>query len=182
MADPATDTTYPAAIDALPAIGPLDRQNTPGIEHDEMHNRANAVLNALQALVGTEADSASAATIMGRLLRAESTGRAIVENVQTGTNYTLTAGDAFKMVCMSNSAVNSVVVPLNSVVPFQPGTRIDISWDGTGQTSVSKADPSITVNTTATLKLRSRHSKASLIKRASGPDVWDLVGELEAAP
>lgn len=68
MADPATNTSYPGAIDPLPEIGPNSKQNDPAIEHDVMHDKAHALLNVLQALLGTNGDDATATTVLGRLL------------------------------------------------------------------------------------------------------------------
>lgn len=74
MADPATNTSYPGAIDLLPEIGANDKQNDPGIEHDVMHDKLHALVNALQALLGTSGDTAEDATVLGRLLALEAGG------------------------------------------------------------------------------------------------------------
>jgi len=101
------------------------------------------------------------------------------ENVQTGTTYTLVLADAFKMVAMNNAAANTLTVPPNSSVAFPVGTRIDLSQDGAGQTTIA-AGSGVTIRTPETLKIRKRYGKATLIKRAT--DTWDLEGNLEAAP
>lgn len=101
------------------------------------------------------------------------------EHNRTDLNYTLVITDAFRLVAMNNIAANTLTVPPNSSVAFPVGTRIDLSQDGTGQTTVA-AGVGVTIRTPETLKLRKRYGKASLIKR--GPDLWDLEGNLEAAP
>ena len=101
------------------------------------------------------------------------------ENVQTGTSYTLVLADAFKLVTMNNAAANSLTVPPNSAVAFPVGTRIDLSQDGAGQTTIA-AGAGVTIRTPETLKLRKQWGKATLIKRAT--NTWDLEGNLEAAP
>ncbi len=101
------------------------------------------------------------------------------ENLQTGTSYTLVLADAFKLVAMDNAADNVLIVPADSSVDFPLGTRIDLSQDGAGQTTVG-ADTGVTIRTPETLKIRKRYGKATLIKRAA--DIWDLEGNLEAAP
>lgn len=58
------------------------------------------------------------------------------ENVQTGTGYVLVLADAFKLVAMDNASTNTLEVPPNSSVAFPIGTRIDLSQDGAGQTTV----------------------------------------------
>lgn len=101
------------------------------------------------------------------------------ENVQTGTAYTLVLADAFKLVAMDNAAANTLTVPPNSTVAFPVGTRIDLSQDGAGQTTIA-AGAGVTIRTPETLKIRKQWGKATLIKRAT--DTWDLEGNLEAAP
>lgn len=99
-------------------------------------------------------------------------------NEQTGASYTLQLSDAFKMVAMNNGSANAVTVPTNADVPFPVGTRIDLSQDGTGQTSVV-ADTGVTIRSPESMKLRKQWAKATLIKR--GTNTWDLEGNLEAA-
>lgn len=101
------------------------------------------------------------------------------ENVQTGPSYTLALADAFKLVAMNNAAANTLTVPPNSAAAFPVGTRIDLSQDGAGQTSVASG-AGVTIRTPETLKIRKQWGKATLIKRAT--NTWDLEGNLEAAP
>ena len=119
-------------------------------------------------------DDAGTETAMG-----SSGSAATPENVQTGTSYTLVLADAFKMVCMDNAVANTLTVPPNSSVAFPVGTRIDVSQDGAGQTTIASGT-GVTIRTPETLKLRKQWAKATLIKRAT--DTWDLEGNLEAAP
>lgn len=99
-------------------------------------------------------------------------------NVQTSTAYTLVLTDAFKMVVMDNAGTNTLTVPPNSAVAFPANTRIDLGQDGAGQTTIV-AGAGVTIRTPETLKLRKQWSKASLIRRAA--NVWDIVGDMEAA-
>lgn len=186
MADPAIDTTYPAEIDLLPHVPPNARENDPGLEHDIVHSRANAVLNALMELVGTTGDTQSAETVLGRLLALEAAGAGeagiVLSVIKTGTTHTLSLEDIGRMVCMTNAAANSVVVPPVSAVPFPAGARIDISWDGVGQPSVEPGTGDVLIRSPESRKLRKRHAKATLIYRPEvGLNVWDLEGNLEAA-
>lgn len=65
-------SSYPGALDNLPAsIGPNTKEDAEGLEHDVMHNRANAAINALQALLGT---GSPAATVLARLASLEAGG------------------------------------------------------------------------------------------------------------
>lgn len=101
------------------------------------------------------------------------------ENIQTGTSYTLVLADAFKLVAMANASANTLTVPPNSSVAFPDGTRIDLSQDAAGQTTIA-AGSGVTIRSPETLKLRKQWAKATLIKR--GTDTWDLEGNLEASP
>lgn len=73
MADPATHTTYPDALDLLPAIGPNTHEDDPDVEHDRVHDRANALLNALQGLIGTTHNPV-VGSVIERLLALEAGG------------------------------------------------------------------------------------------------------------
>lgn len=99
-------------------------------------------------------------------------------NVQIGTSYTLVLADAGKLVGMDNASANSLTVPANASVPYPVDTRIDVTQDGLGQTTIVE-DTDVVVRTRKTLKLEGQYAKATLIKRAT--NIWDLVGELEAA-
>lgn len=186
MAD-ADSTTYPLSYDPLPSVQPLDRQNAPGLEHDELHTRANAILNALQQLIGLVDEETPPATLLERLALLEDSGGGgggpapTTERAYTTTSHVLTEDDLFCMVCMNNAAANQVVVPLDSVLPVPPGTRIDVSQDGAGQTSIVGATGAVQIRTPRTAKIGHRYGKATLIRRV-GTDLWDLEGNLEAAP
>ena len=58
MAEVATTTTYPHALDLLPEIlppdddGPGTLEDDPSCEHDVVHDRSHAILNVLQGIVG----------------------------------------------------------------------------------------------------------------------------------
>lgn len=99
----------------------------------------------------------------------------IAFNAQTGTSYTLVAGDASKMVTLNNASAISLTVPLNSSVPYPIGTIIALQQLGAGQVTVAGA-VGVTVNATPGLKLRAQYSTAALIKRAT--DTWSLAGDL----
>jgi hypothetical protein len=70
MADPASNTTYPGEIDLLPEIAPNTKENDVGQEHDVMHDKAHALLNALQAMLGTLEDP-DVGTVLARLAAIE---------------------------------------------------------------------------------------------------------------
>jgi hypothetical protein len=101
----------------------------------------------------------------------------VIINGQTGTAYTLVAGDAGDIVEVNNSSAITVTVPTNASVPYPVGTQITILQTGAGQITV--AGPSGgTLNATPGTKLRAQWSSATLIKRAT--DTWVLIGDLTA--
>jgi len=93
-------------------------------------------------------------------------------NAQTGTSYTLVAGDVGKLVTLENGAAVALTVP--SGLGLTAGQRIDLAQLGAGQVTVTGS--SATVNSTPTAKLRTQYSAATLICTAS--NVYLLVGDL----
>lgn len=96
-------------------------------------------------------------------------------NAQTGTTYTLVAGDKNKLVTLSNGSAIALTVPTNASVPYATGSQINIQQLGAGQVTVT-GDTGVTVTGTGT-KLRAQYSAATLIK--TGTDSWTMVGDIE---
>lgn len=69
MAD-ATNTTWPASKDTLPAINANTPEDGAGVEHDVMHDKVHALLNKLQDMIGTVAEE-PALSVLARLLALE---------------------------------------------------------------------------------------------------------------
>jgi hypothetical protein len=99
-------------------------------------------------------------------------------NAQTGTTYTLVAGDAGDLVTLTNAAAITLTIPLNSSVAFAIGTQITITQGGAGTVTVAGA-VGVTVNSAdGDLKLRTQWSAATLIKIATNS--WILIGDIKA--
>lgn len=49
---PATGSAFPAELDDLPAVPAFAREDDEGLEHDVVHDRVNAAINAVQAEIG----------------------------------------------------------------------------------------------------------------------------------
>ena len=103
-----------------------------------------------------------------------------VVNAQTGTTYTLVAGDAQKLVTLSNASAITLTVASNATQALPVGTQITISQFGVGQvTVVGASSPSpVTINATPGLKLRTQYSSATLVQVST--DNWLLVGDISA--
>jgi hypothetical protein len=95
-------------------------------------------------------------------------------NAQTGTTYTLVAGDVNKLVTLSNASAVTVTVP-NGV--FTTGQQINLQSIGVGQTTVA-SDGTTTITSTPGLKLRAQYSAATLI--CTGTNTFTLIGDLSA--
>jgi hypothetical protein len=98
-------------------------------------------------------------------------------NNQTGTSYTLVAGDVAYFIELNNSAAITVTVPPNSSAAIAVGSTISIMQTGAGQVTVSPG-AGVTLNYTPGNKLRAQWSSATLYKR--GTDLWVLFGDTVA--
>jgi hypothetical protein len=103
-----------------------------------------------------------------------------IVNTQSGTTYTLVAGDAQKLVTLSNASAITLTVASNATQALPVGTQITISQFGVGQVTVvgaSSPNP-VTINATPGLKLRTQYSSATLVQVSTNN--WLLVGDLSA--
>lgn len=99
-------------------------------------------------------------------------------NAQTGTAYTLAAGDAGELVTLANASPITLTVPTNASVPFAIGTQITITRAGSGSVTVV-GDTGVVVNSAdGYLKLRNQWSAGTLIK--TNTNSWILIGDTSA--
>jgi len=99
-------------------------------------------------------------------------------NTQTGTAYTLVAGDAGDLVTLTNSSPITLTVPTNASVPFATGSQITIIQSGAGNVTVAGAVGVTVSSADGDLKLRTQWSAATLIK--TGTNNWVLIGDIKA--
>lgn len=102
------------------------------------------------------------------------TTAALTLNAQTGTTYTLVAGDLNKLVTLSNASAITVTIP-NGV--FTSGQQVNLQQIGVGQVTVA-SDGTTTITSTPGLKLRAQYSAATLI--CTGTNTFTLIGDLSA--
>jgi hypothetical protein len=97
-------------------------------------------------------------------------------NAQTGTTYTLVAGDADKLVTTSNGSPITVTIPPSV---FSAGQQINVQSIGVGLTTFA-AGAGVTITSTgasvAAPKLRARYSACTIICTAS--NVFTVLGDL----
>lgn len=98
-------------------------------------------------------------------------------NAQTGTSYTLVAGDAGDFVTMTNASASTLTVPPNSSVAFAVGTIIEGAQLGAGQVTLTPGS-GVTINGTPGLKIAAQYGTFGLLKTAT--DTWLAFGRLSA--
>jgi hypothetical protein len=100
----------------------------------------------------------------------------IVQKTASYALSTLTHRDS--MIEVSSTNATTITIPLDSTVDYPIGTTIDILQTNTGQVTIAPVSGSVTVNATPGLKLRTRWSSATLMKRAA--NTWVVYGDLTA--
>jgi hypothetical protein len=106
----------------------------------------------------------------------------IIVNAQTGTTYTVVAGDAQKLVTLTNSSPITVTIASNATQALPIGTQVTLSQFGTGQVTVvgaSSPNPVTIVSTASTAnqpKSRVHYSTMTLIQTST--DNWLVVGDI----
>lgn len=98
-------------------------------------------------------------------------------NAQTGTSYTLVAGDAGDFVTMTNASASTLTVPPNSSVAFAVGTVIEGAQLGAGQVTLTPGS-GVTINGAPGLKVADQYGTFGLLKTAT--DTWLAFGRLSA--
>tara|TARA_R110000822_G_scaffold159997_1_gene300269 strand:- start:1782 stop:2285 length:504 start_codon:yes stop_codon:yes gene_type:complete len=96
-------------------------------------------------------------------------------NAQTGTTYTLVAGDLGKFVTTSNASDITVTIPPDT---FVAGNQINIQSIGAGLTTISGG--SVTITSTGAVAsapiLRAQYSACTII--CTGTNLFTIVGDL----
>ena len=95
-------------------------------------------------------------------------------NAQTGTTYTLVAGDLNKLVTLSNASAITLTVP-NGI--FTTGQQINIQQIGAGQVTIASDGTSVLTSSVGTSpKLRVQYSAATIVCTSSNN--FTVIGDI----
>jgi hypothetical protein len=101
----------------------------------------------------------------------------IVQKTASYTLSTLTHRDS--MLEVDSTSGTTISIPTDATLNYPIGTTIDILQTNTGQVTIAAVTPgTTTVNSTPGLKLRTRWSSCTLMKRAA--NTWVVFGDLTA--
>jgi hypothetical protein len=100
-------------------------------------------------------------------------------NAQTGTSYTLVAGDAGKLVTLSNGSAIDLFVPQDSDATIPVGTYVDLYQLGAGQVTVKIGTGATLRVSGLTAKARAQYARLGVQKVSA--DTWVVFGDLAAS-
>jgi hypothetical protein len=106
----------------------------------------------------------------------------LVINTQTGTTYTVVAGDAQKLITLSNASAITLTIASNATQALPVGTQVTVSQFGAGQVTIvgASSPAAVTIRsigaTSTQPKTRAQYSTATLIQTST--DNWLVVGDI----
>lgn len=135
--------------------------------HNDLSGRTAADAHPQAAVTGLAADLAAKVPVAQPI------------NAQTGTTYTLVAGDAGKLVTLDNAGAVSLTAPQDSDATIPVGTYVDVMQLGAGQVTVVAGSGATLRVSGATGKARAQYSRLGVQKIAA--DTWSVFGDLAAS-
>lgn len=100
-------------------------------------------------------------------------------NAQTGTTYTLVAGDAGKLVTLSNASAVTLTLPQDSDATIAIGTYVDLYALGAGQITVAAGTGATLRTSGLTAKSRAQYARLGVQKVSA--NTFSLFGDLAAS-
>ena len=149
--------------------------NTPGTTHYEVAGAVSthsADTTSVHGITDTSALVVSS-TLASYVLLAQAV------NAQTGTTYTIVAGDAGKLVTLSNASAVTLTVPQDSDATIAVGTYVDLMQLGAGQVTVAAGTGATLRTSGLTAKARAQYSRLRVQKVAA--NTWSLSVDLAAS-
>jgi len=168
-------------ITGVTATSPLTGGGTSGAITVGILNGTTSNLGAVQLSDSTSSTSTTLAATANAVksaydLAAAAMPKLLTFNAQTGTTYTLVAGDALGFVTCNNAGAITVTVPPSV---FSAGQQINVQQIGTGQVTFAQGAGVTITSTGATAsapKITSRYGAATIICTAS--NVFTIIGGL----
>jgi hypothetical protein len=168
-------------IEGVTVTSPLTGGGTSGTVTVGILSGTTSNLGAVQLSDSTSSTSTTLAATANAVkttydLASAALPKLLTFNAQTGTTYTLVAGDADKLVTTSNGSAITVTVPPSI---FSAGQQINVQSIGVGLTSFAQGAGVTITSTGASASapiLRARYSAATIICTAS--NVFTIVGDL----
>jgi hypothetical protein len=168
-------------IEGVTASSPLTGGGTSGTVTVGIQSASTSQLGAVQLSDSTSTTSSTLAATSTAVksaydLAAAATPKLLTFNAQTGTTYTLVAGDADKLVTTSNASAITLTIPPSV---FSAGQQINVQSIGVGLTTFAQGAGVTITSTGATStapKLRARYSAATVICTAS--NTFTVIGDL----
>ena len=168
-------------ITGITASSPLTGGGTSGAVTLGILSGTTSNLGAVQLSDSTSSTSTTLAATANAVktaydLAAAALPKLLSFNAQTGTTYTLVAGDADKLVTTSNASAITLTIPPNV---FSAGQIINVQSIGVGLTTFAQGAGVTITSTGASASapiLRSRYSACSVICTAS--NVFTVIGDL----
>ena len=99
----------------------------------------------------------------------------ILTDSKVGT-YTLELTDKNKMISISSNVSSLVVVPADTSVAFEYGTKVYVKRGGTGAVGVTGEGLVVIQSAQGLLNLKYQYSVATLLK--NGANTWTLYGDI----
>ena len=145
-----------------------------GYELDELHNVKITTPTNNQALVFNDTTDVweNKSIIIDTSVFSR---KLLLKNRQTAS-YTLALTDINLLVELNVGTANTLTVPLNSVVAFAIGTKIDIAQYGAGQTTITPISGVTIRSFSGALKIAGQYGAATLVK--IGTNEWYCFGNL----
>ena len=141
-----------------------------------------ALTVAASTVLGRKASgniSAMTAAEAAAVLSAEVFKQTQTVNPQTGTTYTLVAGDVGKLITLSNASAITLTVPQDSDATIAIGSYVDLYQLGAGQVTVQAGTGATLRVSGLTAKARAQYSRLGLQKVSA--NTWSLFGDLAAS-
>jgi hypothetical protein len=168
-------------IEGVTVTSPLTGGGTSGTVTVGILSGTTSNLGAVQLSDSTSSTSTTLAATANAVkttydLASAALPKLLTFNAQTGTTYTLVAGDADKLVTTSNASAITVTIPPSV---FSAGQQINVQSIGVGLTSFAQGAGVTITSTGASASapiLRARYSAATIICTAS--NVFTIVGDL----